>query len=361
MTTSGAHPHVLASAATGRGARPAQPEPFVRGCAWPGVRGVPYPRAAPEDRLRLPGDTWRMACLPVGVRLEVVGDASAVAIDYRTERAAAGYRGAAAGVAFTAWTVAGLIGEAPAIVGEGTVELPLGEDGERTIVHLPEAMGPTVVQIRGVGGDVVPAPAQPRWVVYGDSVAEGWIASSPGRSWPALAGRRVGLDVVNLGYAGAARGEIASAEQVAALEADLLTVCHGTNCWTRTPHSAELFRAGLVAFVDILRDAHPTTPLLVVSPVIRPDAETTPNRLGATLADLRQAMEAEVARRIEAGDGALWLLQGLDLLGAQHLGDGIHPDDEGHRRIATAVAGAAREMLDAARRAPPEGGAPPPR
>ena len=68
-----------------------------------------------------------------------------------------------------------------------------------------------------------------------------------------MAARANGLDVVNLGYAGAARGEIASAEELAGLPADLISISYGTNCWTRTPHSAAAFREGLRAFLDVVR------------------------------------------------------------------------------------------------------------
>ena len=336
--------HAVAAPAGGRGKRPEQPEPFLRGAAWPGTRSVPYPRADPRDRTRLPGDTWQMASIPVGVRLEIVGDAHAVDITYRTDTEDLGYRGDGAGRNFSAWTTQGLIGETPALLGEGTARVPLADD-EPTLIYLPEGMLPTVLEVAGVDGGIAPAPAQPRWVVYGDSVAEGWIASAPALAWPAIAGRKYDLDVVNLGYAGAARGEIASAEQVAALDADLITVCHGTNCWTRTPHSAALMRETVAAFLDIVRHDHPTTPLLVVSPVVRPDAEETPNRLGATLADLRTAMEDVVRTRIDAGDKQLRLVQGLELIGEEDLGDGIHPNDAGHRRMATAVGAVTRDML----------------
>ncbi len=331
--------------AGGRGERPAGPEPYLRGCVFPGTRDVPYPRADPADRFRLPADTWHMAALPAGVRLEVAGEAAAVDIDYTTATDELGYRGEGAGVSFTAWGPDGRIDRQAARLGEGTARLELAAGDARTTVHLPEGMRPTVRELRGVDGDIRPAAGQPRWVVYGDSVAEGWIASEPGLAWPAHAGRAQGLEVVNLGYAGAARGEIPSAEQVAALDADLLTVCHGTNCWTRIPHSTGLFRAGVAAFLDIVRGGHPDTPLLVVSPVLRPDAEDTPNRLGATLADLRRAMEAEVTARIEAGDDRLELLAGRDLVTADQLGDGIHPDDDGHRAMAGALGPVAADLL----------------
>ena len=95
--------------------------------------------------------------------------------------------------------------------------------------------------------------------------------------------------------------------------------------------------ANTKAFLDVVRQGHPQTPLVVVSPVLRPDAETTPNRLGATLTDLRAAMEEAATERIEAGDGHLTLLPGADLLGPGQLADGIHPDDDGHRALAAAI------------------------
>jgi lysophospholipase L1-like esterase len=207
-------------------------------------------------------------------------------------------------------------------------------------VYLPDAMRPTILSVAPVDGSVEPAPSQRRWLVYGDSIAEGWVASKPSGAWPAVAGRAFGLDVVNCGYAGAARGEIASAEQLARVAADVISVSHGTNCWTRTPHSAAMVRAGMAAFLTVLRQGHPTTPIVVVSPVLRPDAEATANRLGATLADLRAAIEEVATAR-----GDVTLVPGLPLLDASLLADGIHPGDAGHEVLATAIGTVVRDAL----------------
>jgi lysophospholipase L1-like esterase len=145
------------------------------------------------------------------------------------------------------------------------------------------------------------------------------------------------LDAVNLGYNGSARGEIVSAEHVAELDADVITICHGTNCWTRTPHSVGMVLEGTVAFLEVVRQGHPEVPILVVSPVVRPDAEETPNRLGATLQDLRAAIESVVRARIEAGDSHLEPLGGAELITEAQLHDGLHPDDDGHRALADAI------------------------
>lgn len=326
--------------------RPEAVEPFVRGCGWPAGAGVSYPRADPGDYARLPIDTWGAAQLPVGVRLELVGDAPAIEIDYRTDTDDLGYRGEGAGRCFTVVRGDAVVDERRAVLGAGTVRLAIAGSGDRAIVYLPEGMKPTVVAIRPVGGSIEPAPAQPRWLCYGDSIAEGWIASGPAGAWPAVAGRVFGLDVVNLGYAGAARGEIVSAEHLAGAAADVISISHGTNCWTRIQHSARQMREDTGAFLDIVRAGHPGIPIVVCSPVIRPDAESTPNALGATLADLRRAMENATRARIDAGDGLMSLVLGEPVIRAEHLADGVHPGDEGHRVIAATFGAAVREALD---------------
>lgn len=319
-------------------------DPFVRGCAWPGTDSFPYPRADPSDLDRLPGDTVASAHLPVGVRLEFVGDADVVELDYETRTDDLGYRGEGAGTTFTVVCRDEAVADEPARVGPGTARLDLDaierDPAEPVLVYLPEGMQPVVLAVRAFGGALEPAPSQPRWLAYGDSIAEGWIATGPALAWPAVAGRRFGLDVVNLGYAGAARGETVSAEQIAALDAAVISVSHGTNCWSRIPFSVAGFREQTRAFLDVVRQGHPDTPIVVTSPILRPDAESTANRLGATLDDLRGEMEEVVGERIAAGDDALTLVSGRGRIEPDDLPDGIHPGDRGHEILAEVFGGA---------------------
>jgi lysophospholipase L1-like esterase len=333
-------------------ARPAEVEPFLRGCAWPAGDLAAYPRCDPGPLgLRLPADTRASAALPVGVRLELVGACEAIEIDYRTETRELGHRGAGAGTRFVLFRGGARVSEAEAALGEGRVRLAAGEGGARAVVHLPEGMRPTVLAVRALGGAIAPAPRDPRWICYGDSIAEGWCASEPAAAWPHVAARTLGLDVVNLGYAGAARGELASAEEIAQLPAELITIAHGTNCWTRTPHGTELFSAGLRAFLAIVRASHPLTPIVAISPILRADAEASPNKLGATLADLRAAFERTILAARDAGDRALALVPGLPLVPRERLPDGIHPDDAGHALMARALCPALRAALEGAKHA----------
>lgn len=328
-------------------ARPEEVEPFLRGCAWPAGGGMSYPRCDPGPQgLRLPADTRAAAALPVGVRLEFSGECEAIEIEYRTETRELGYRGAGAGTAFALYRGVKRIDGAEAAQGVGTLRLAAGAGPEPGIVYLPEGMRPTVLALRAHGGALAPAPQGPRWLCYGDSIAEGWCASEPAGAWPHIVARERGLDVVNLGYAGAARGEIASAEELAALPADLISISHGTNCWTRTPHSAALFTSSLRDFLAIVRAGHPQVPIVAVSPILRVDAEEKRNRLGASLADLRAAFETVIREARAAGDTQLHLVSGLALVARERFPDGIHPDDAGHAELARALGPVLAEALE---------------
>src|SRR5207247_11319504 len=119
-------------------------------------------------------------------------------------------------------------------LGSGTVRLAMGSANDhRAIVYLPEGMRPRVVDVAPVGGSIEPASPRKKWVCYGDSIAEGWIASSPAMAWPAIVAREYGLDGVNMGYAGCARGELVSGEDIAGLPADVMLILIGAQWWMR--------------------------------------------------------------------------------------------------------------------------------
>ena len=81
----------------------------------------------------------------------------------------------------------------------------------------------------------------------------------------------------------------------------------------------------------------PETQIVVVSPIVRPDAETTANRLGASLEDIRGAIETVTRDHVGSGDLHLELVPGRHLVHESQLGDGIHPNDDGHRALAEAI------------------------
>lgn len=320
---------------------PLSPLPFLRGGPADGASGS---RLSEAVRPKLPHDTWDTAQVPAGLRLELVSHAEAVIFVLRT-----GARHVMAAPtmadAVTVWSSEERVAAVPVAEGDTAVVVPLRADGGRYILHLPEALRACPVSLVPVGGTVEPAPAQPRWLAYGDSITQGWSATDPGLTYPAITARRLALDVWNLGFAGAARGEIGAALQIAALDADLITFAFGTNNWSALP-TGPVHLAGLLAdFLAVVRSGHPGTPIAVLSPILRPQAEQTTNVVGATLVELRAAFEAE-ARRLAATDANLRLVEGLPLVAEGRLADGIHPDDDGHRAMADALTPVLSELGD---------------
>ena len=139
------------------------------------------------------------------MRLELVGDAQAIDIAYRTATGNLGYRGDGAGIVFSVWRGGRKVCEEEAVARRRAhpTLARLGRSREPATIYLPEGMRPVVLSLTAVKGEISPAPDLPRWIAYGDSGTQGWIASGPAQGWAAIAARKAGLDLVNLGYAGA--------------------------------------------------------------------------------------------------------------------------------------------------------------
>jgi lysophospholipase L1-like esterase len=315
--------------------RPLDPDEFVRGLD-PSLRLADATRIVPSVAAKLPVDTVGAGRVPAGVHLAMVGDASSVILTVRPGEATSAPAPTVADV-FTAWSGDRVVARVPAAQ-EVVIDLPPRSAHDVVSIYLPEPSGGVVVSMVALGGDLRPAPVGRRWVAYGDSITQGWSVSDVGLAWPSLVARRMGLDLVNLAFAGSARGELPAAVQVSGSGADLVTLSFGTNCWSSIPtderHIAETMRL----FLAVVREGLPDVPVVVVSPIVRPAAESTPNRFGATLHDLRVALEKAVTVSAQT-DGRLVLVPGRDLVDAADLVDGVHPGDAGQAAMARTLAG----------------------
>lgn len=217
---------------------------------------------------------------------------------------------------------------------------------EREItLYLPLYIGVKVLSI-GVDADAVINPPPPfvlskPVVFYGTSITQGCCSSRPGVSYEAKIGRRLNLDYVNLGFAGAGNYEPALAHAVASIDASCY-VLDGSNLPTWQDLNERLG-----PFIKIIREAHPQTPILVTSPIYYP-RELTVGRARVGNWGKREVSRDVVAGLIAGGDHHIQLIDGTDLLSpAQGDGstDGVHPNDLGiqwitdgfARRIATVL------------------------
>lgn len=209
----------------------------------------------------------------------------------------------------------------------------------------------------------VPASVQSVWVHHGSSISHGSNAASPTGIWPVVAARLAGLELVNLGFGGNAQLDPFTARTIRDAPADVISVKLGINLVNADLMRLRAFGPAVHGFLDTIRDGHPETPLLVISPIYCPIHETTPGpgsfdlealarcetkfiATGApgevktgklTLAVIRQQLAAIVAQRARE-DAHLHYLDGLDLYGAADherlpLPDRLHPDAAIHRLI----------------------------
>ncbi len=206
--------------------------------------------------------------------------------------------------------------------------------------------------------DAVAPGTRPVWLHHGSSISQGSNAESPTTTWPALAAARGGVDLVNLGFSGSAMVDSYVARTMRDRSADLLSVKIGINLTNADVMRMRAFTPAVHGFLDTVRDGHPTTPLLVITPVLCPIHEETPGPGAADLTDGTMRFRAtgdpadvaagrlclrtirEELTRIVTGrmvdDPHLHLLDGLTLYGepdaAEHpLPDRLHPDAATHR------------------------------
>lgn len=221
----------------------------------------------------------------------------------------------------------------------------------------------------------VTSGADPLWVHHGSSISHGSNAASPTGTWPAIAASLAGLDLLNMGFGGNALLDPFTARAIRDRPADIISVKIGINLVNADLMRLRAFGPAVHGFLDTIRDGHPNTPLLVISPIYCPIHETTPGpgmfdldalakgelkfvalgrqeEVGAgklTLTVIREYLEAIVRERAH-GDANIQYVDGRDLYGEPDharlpLPDRLHPDAETHLLIGDRFAPILRNVM----------------
>jgi GDSL-like lipase/acylhydrolase family protein len=238
----------------------------------------------------------------------------------------------------------------------------LPEGSNHVEIWLPHNEAVELVELRADAAvEEVPASG-PRWVHHGSSISHGSNATAPSETWPAVAARLAGADLYNLGLGGSALADPFLARVIRDADADVISVKLGINIVNLDAMRLRAFVPALHGFLDTIRDGHPDTPLLLISPLFCGIHEDTPGpgavdtaTLGTgqvqfvatgnpgevaqgrlTLAVIRRELRSIVERR--ADDPQLHHLDGTVLYGPTDaaelpLPDGLHPGPLAHRRI----------------------------
>lgn len=168
-------------------------------------------------------------------------------------------------------------------------------------------------------------------------IAHCGTAASPSRTWPAIVARQLNLNLTCLGFGGQCHLDVQIARTMRDLPADYISICAGINIYGHSSLNARSFGPALIGFVQVLREKHPKTPILLISPIYSFDRETTPNVVGWTLIDYRNAVAEAVQTLRAAGDDHILYCDGLELLNAEAgslMPDRLHPDAEGYEVLA---------------------------
>ncbi|MFF5107515.1 SGNH/GDSL hydrolase family protein [Streptosporangium sp. NPDC000509] len=231
-------------------------------------------------------------------------------------------------------------------------------------IWLPHNEAIELIDVRA-DAPVEPTPdrGRKRWIHHGSSISQGSNAVRPTGTWPAVAARRASVELINLGLGGSALLDPFVARTIRDAAADVISLKLGINLVNTDLMRMRAFGPAVHGFLDTIRDGHPTTPLLVVSPVYCGIHEDTPGpgafdpdalahgavRFQATgdpaersvgkltLTTIRGEL-ARIVRDRRRTDSHLHYLDGLSLYdqadAATHpLPDALHPDAATHQMI----------------------------
>ncbi|MEI8238997.1 MAG: GDSL-type esterase/lipase family protein [Actinomycetota bacterium] len=244
----------------------------------------------------------------------------------------------------------------------------LGTGTKEIEIWLPTHSSVELVALRiAAGASAVAVPvSRPRWVHYGSSISHCVDVDRPFDAWPPMVSREVGVELTDFGLAGQCQLDPFMGRVLRDVPADFISVKLGINLVNAASMTERTFGPAVHGLLDHIRDGHPDTPLLVISPIFCPIAEdhpgpTVPSPAGGfhivatpaearpfplTLRRIREMLAAIVEQRRAAGDSTLSYLDGLTLFGAAEesmLHDRLHPSPEGYaligRRFADVVFG----------------------
>lgn len=174
-------------------------------------------------------------------------------------------------------------------------------------------------------------PWEKRVVALGSSITHGIGVSRPGMAYPARMERMLGVEICNLGASGQCKLETFFADVAADCDADAFIFDTFSN-----PDSTMIANR-LIPFIEIVRKAHPTAPLIFLQTLDRDTRRYDTKIEGFENAKQQSARQA-MARALEQFNDIYFIDPGMPMGNdGEATVDGIHPSDMGHERILNSI------------------------
>ncbi|MDZ7821001.1 MAG: SGNH/GDSL hydrolase family protein [Candidatus Marinimicrobia bacterium] len=320
--------------------------PYLEGCAFEGC--PPFGRLPREleDRVRPP--VWRLGRNSAGLAAHFFTDSREIRVYWEVlndfhmvHMAGTGIRGVdlyvkedtrwrhiATGKPFAKQNTAELIGNLSGEMREYLLYCPL-YDG---LAGLELGIGPEA-EIRGAVRPQKPV------VFYGTSITQGGCASRPGMAYPAIAGRMLERETINLGFSGNGRMDPEIMEAVAEIDAAFYVI----DCLPNM--NLEMIRERAEGEIRRILDRRPEVPVLLV-PNFMPESGRYDPEVRNEITEENTAFRT-LYSRLKKDYKHLYYLPSRKLRGVPEEGtvDGIHLSDLGQQRMAEVLVKSIRRHL----------------
>ena len=169
-------------------------------------------------------------------------------------------------------------------------------------------------------------------VFYGTSITQGGCATRPGMSYTSIIERKLGREVINLGFSGNGRMEPELAELMAEIDA----ACYVIDCLPNLNSEQVIERT--IPFVEFLKRIHPDIPVLLIESAIPEKAffnQESRNEVEAKNKNLFSSFQQLQQQGIEQ----IYYVPQEKLLGYDREAtvDGVHYTDLGFMRYANRI------------------------
>lgn len=316
---------------------------LVEGKGWTDTEKF-YERLPARAQSTVPPAVWNLSKNTAGIAVRFATDSTTIAAEWdgggaMNHMAATGvsgldlYRRVATPVGRNNWEY---VGTGRPKETRTLATLKSGLPGELTeyLLFLPlyQNLTDLKVGIDPTARIAVPDPRPTRPIVfYGTSITQGGCASRTGMCHPAIIGRWLEHEVINLGFSGAGKMEPELADLLCELDPCLYVL----DCLPNM--TDEMVAERVVPFVLKLRECRPDTPILLTEHLLHPPWQD------------RNALLFKAAEELSAkGVKSLYYLTSDHLLSGMENGtvDGVHPTDLGYFRMAEGFTPVIEMILD---------------